>query len=416
MEKSTTNKLFTNTLIQSGGKIISALIGFITVYFLTRYLGVNGYGEFTLVFAYLTMFGVISDFGLHLSMIKELATFKGKKDEIIGTYFTLRFALVVFSTLLAIICLLFIPYSSEIKLAIIIASIGVNAGVISGFSNAIFQSDLRIDLITLIDLIGKIVTILCIGLFILIGRNFYFIISTVLVGNVVMLVLSILFLKEQEKLFIGFNKNIAIKLLRVSVPIGITSFFSLLYFKIDIFMLSIFTNTSEVGLYGVAYKMFENILMLWGFYMASAYPILSSKINNNKDFNQFIRKNIKTAIGGSIIVVAFFYFLSPYFIKYLAGNSFLLSVASLKILLLSTPFFFLNNIFYHIFLLRNKMWILVRVFIVSLFLNVVLNLVVIPKYSFIGTSYTTLLTEIFIFCCYILLFTKYIKKIWVKNY
>lgn len=409
MEKFLKNKLISNTLIQSLGKIISALIGFLTVFLLTRYLGVDGYGKFTLVFAYLTIFTVLADFGLHLSMIKELATFKGKKEEIIGTYFTLRFILVILSTILALVCLLFTPYSFDLKIAILITSISVNIGLISGFSNAIFQSDLRLDLITLFDVIGKITTVICILIFIFLKLNFYFIISTVLIGNSVALVLAISFLKKEEKLFIGFNRNIATTLLKMSIPVGITSFFSLLYFKIDTLLLSFFKDTSEVAYYGVSYKIFENILVLWGFYMASAYPILSSKIDNLKEFNSFLRKNVKTAIFLSLCLVVIFYFSAPYIIKYLAGDEFLVSVNALKILLFSIPFFFINNIIYHVFILKNKPWILVKIFFISLIFNIILNVLIIPKCGFIGASATTLITEVSISMMYLYIIF-FIKK------
>lgn len=401
MEKFLKNKLISNTLIQSLGKIISALIGFSTVFLLTRYLGVDGYGKFTLVFAYLTIFSVLADFGLHLSMIRELTTFKGRKEEIIGTYFTLRFILVILSTIIALLCLLFTPYPSDIKIAILIASISVNIGLISGFSNAIFQSDLRLDLITLFDFIGKITTVICILIFILIKLNFYFIVSTVLIGNSVALALSISFLKKEEKLFIGFNRNIATTLLKMSIPVGITSFFSLLYFKIDILLLSFLKGTSEIAYYGVSYKIFENILVLWGFYMASAYPILSSKIDNIEEFNSFLKKNIKTAIFSSLYLVVIFYFSAPYIIKYLAGDEFLVSVSALKLLLFSIPFFFINNIIYHVFILKNKPWILVKIFFISLIFNIILNVLIIPKYGFIGASAITLITEVLISMMYL---------------
>jgi len=63
-------KIGLNTLIQIAGKIATVIFSIFTVSLLTRYLGLEGYGEFTLVFAYLAIFGVIADFGLHLSMIK----------------------------------------------------------------------------------------------------------------------------------------------------------------------------------------------------------------------------------------------------------------------------------------------------------------------------------------------------------
>ena len=112
-----------NTAIQILGKGISIILGFITVGLLTRYLGQEGFGNFTLVFAYLSLFGIIADFGLQLTMVRELAKKESLPQSIYGTYFWLKVILVIFSTLLAIICLLFLPYSRFLKIGIIVASV-----------------------------------------------------------------------------------------------------------------------------------------------------------------------------------------------------------------------------------------------------------------------------------------------------
>jgi len=408
------NKMFykigNNTLIQIMGKIISIFFSIFVVSLLTRYLGIEGYGEFTLVFAYLAIFGVLADFGLHLAMIKVFPKYEDDPKKIIGSYFIIRILFVVTSTLLALFCILFVPYSFETKIAIIIGAIGVGIGFLSGFGNAIFQSKLRIDLITYIDIFGKIITIFFIYIFIQLGLNIYFIISAILIGNIASFILSIYYLIQRDEFSLDFDKKITQDLLSISIPVGITAFFTLLYFKIDTLLLSFFKSSTDIAFYGVSYKIFENLLILWGFYMASAYPILSSKVNKNAEFNKFLKQCIILAIIGSSIIVVFGYILAPFLVTIIAGEKFLVSADSLRILLFSIPIFFINNIFYHVFLLRNKMWILVGVLIGSLLFNIVINLIVIPKYSFIGTSYTTVITELFTFSFYFYLFLNFKKK------
>jgi O-antigen/teichoic acid export membrane protein len=408
------NKIFyrigINTFIQIVGKIISIIFSIFTISILTRYLGIEGYGKFTLVFAYLAFFGVLADFGLHLSMIKILPKYKNSQKKIIGSYFIIRILFVAVSTLLTLFCLLIVPYSYEIKLAIIIGIIGVDIGYLSGFGNAIFQSKLRIDLITYIDIIGKIITIFFIYIFIQLKLNIYFIVSTILMGNIVSLTLSVHYLIKRHEFSLVFDKKIVRDLLSISIPVGITSFFSLLYFKIDTLLLSFFKGSSDIAYYGVSYKIFENLLILWAFYMASAYPILSSKINKNTEFNTFLKQCIISAIISSSIIIVLGYILAPMLITIIAGEEFLVSAESLRILLFSIPIFFINNIFYHVILLRDKMWTLVGVLIGSLLFNIVINLIVIPKYSFIGTSYTTVITELFTFLFYFYLFFSFKKK------
>jgi len=402
--------LIVNTVIQSTGKVISIILGFSAVFLLTRYLGVEGYGEFTLVFSYLAIFGILADFGLHLSMIKILPRYKEDQKKISGSYFIIRFLFVIASGLFALLCLLFFPYSFETKILIFIGAIGVGIGYLSGFGNAIFQSKLRIDLIIYIDILGKIITIFFIYLFIQLRLNIYFIILTILMGNMASFMLSTYYLIKRQEFSLAFDKKIVRDLLTISIPVGITSFFALLYFKIDILLLSFFKGSSDIAYYGVSYKIFENLLLLWGFYMASAYPILSSKINKDSEFNKFLKQCIITATISSTIIVVGGYIVSPFLVKIIAGEKFMFSSDSLRILLFSVPIFFINNIFYHVFLLRDKMWILVRILIGSLLFNIVINLIVIPKYSFIGTSYTTVVTELFTFMFYLYLFIRYKKK------
>jgi O-antigen/teichoic acid export membrane protein len=408
------NKIFykigVNTLIQIIGKIATVFFSIFTVSLLTRYLGLGGYGEFTLVFAYLAIFGVIADFGLHLSMIKILPRYKKDQKKIIGSYFTIRFLFVIASGLIALLCLLFVPYSFETKILILIGSIGVGIGYLSGFGNAIFQSKLRVDLITYIDILGKIITIFFIYLFIQLRLNIYFIIFTILIGNIASFMLSTYYLIKRHEFSLDFDKKITQDLLSISIPVGITAFFTLLYFKIDTLLLSFFKSSTDIAFYGVSYKIFENLLILWGFYMASAYPILSSKVNKNAEFNKFLKQCIILAIIGSSIIIVVGYIFAPLLITIIAGEEFLVSAESLRILLFSIPVFFINNIFYHVILLRDKMWTLVGVLIGSLLFNIVINLIVIPKYSFIGTSYTTVITELFTFIFYFYLFFSFKKK------
>jgi len=394
-------RLVDNTVIQIIGKIIAVFISFLSVFLLTRYLGVEGYGDFTLIFVYLSFFTVLSDFGLNISMVKELTVSKKRNKNTIGTYFFLRFILVIISSIIALISLYFIPYINSLKFAIFIALIGVNIGSTSGFGNALFQSELKIELITLTDLIGKVVTVVCVVLCIIFKLNFYFIVLTVFFGNLSSLMLSIYYLKKQNKLLFCLDSKIAIALIRSSLPIGITSLFSLLYFKIDTFLLSIFRNTSEIAYYGVAYKIFENILVLWGFYMVSAYPILSTKVNNIVEFNQFIKRNLKAAIYSAFLIIFFMFIISPYIIKYIAGENFIASIMALRILLFALPLFFINNLIYHIFIIKNRAWVLTIIFFTSLMFNIILNFYTIPLYGFIGASVTTLVTEFFVLLMYL---------------
>ncbi len=386
-----------NTGIQVVGKVVSLILGVVTVGFLTRYLGQVGFGNYTLVFAYLSFFGIIADCGLQLTMVRELAQ-KKLATSIYSTYFFIKLALVVFSTLLAIICLAFFPYTTFLKIGIIVASIGFAVGSLNNFGSVIFQANLRLDLVTLTDILARVITTLFIFIFIFTNSGFYSILLTILTGNLVGSLLIALLLKKYIKFKFNFDHRLAKKLIAKSIPIGLISVFALLYFKIDTLILSIYRDSSEVGIYGLAYKIIENILVLWGFYLASVYPLLSGFFGENKiePAKMLLKKSLLLALGFGMVVIVFGYVLSPMVVMILGGKEFSQSVLVMRILLFSVPFFFVNNLIYHNFLAKARLNRLFLAVGASLFMNLILNLIFIPKYGYQAAAFNTLITEVFL--------------------
>jgi len=390
-----------NTFIQILGKGISIILGFITVGLLTRYLGQEGFGNFTLVFAYLSLFGIIADFGLQLTMVRELAK-KLTPQSIYGTYFWLKVILVIFSTLLAIICLLFLPYSHFLKIGVIVASVGVAVGVLNTYGTVIFQANLRLDLVTAMDVLTKIVTTAFIVLFVFLKSGFYSILVTILVGNLAGTVLIIFLIKRLITFNLVFNLNLARKLIIQSFPVGLISVLALFYFKIDTLILSIFRGATEVGIYGLAYKIIENLLVLWGFYMATLYPLLSNLLSKRKtiEAGELWRKSLLISLGFSATIIVIGYIFAPLVIQVLGGREFGGSVVALRILLFSVPLFFVNNLFYHTFLAKNETRRPLLAISSSLIFNLILNLIFIPKWGYVAASANTLITEGFLLSFY----------------
>ena len=68
-----TRKIYTNTLAQIGGKILTALISIAMIKILTTYLDIAGYGLYSKIYNYLSIFSVIADLGLYTITVRELS-------------------------------------------------------------------------------------------------------------------------------------------------------------------------------------------------------------------------------------------------------------------------------------------------------------------------------------------------------
>jgi len=387
-----------NTLTQLIGKIISTVFSLVSIGLLTRYLGQEGFGNYSLVFAYLSIFGILSDLGLQLTMVRELV--QRKESSIYGAFFEAKLLLVIFATLFSWLFLLFFPYSSLLKIAILITSFGFALGSLNNFGTVIFQANLRLDLVTLVDVISRVVTVGFIIVFVSLGRGLYSILNTILLGNLAGSILTIFLLRKFIVFDFRLDLNLAKKIIRQSLPVGLISILALLYFKIDTLILSIFRGAREVGIYSLSYKVLENILVLWGYYMASVYPLLAKFSKEKTKYEEIFGKSLKMGLWGGVGVLIVGWIFAPLIIRILGGEEFREATFALRILLLSVPLFFANNLFYHAFLTINQCIGILIALTVSLILNIVLNLILIPRGGYVAASYVTILTEINIFILY----------------
>src|SRR3989338_2339444 len=85
------SQIVKNTFYQVFGKVIGAAIGLVVVGLMTRYLGQEGFGNYTTVVAFLQFFGVLADFGLQMTVTKMISRPGADEKKIIANAFTLRF-------------------------------------------------------------------------------------------------------------------------------------------------------------------------------------------------------------------------------------------------------------------------------------------------------------------------------------
>src|SRR5258708_21706150 len=119
-------------------------------------------------------------------------------------------------------------------------------------------------------------------------------------------------------------------------------FFNLIYFRIDVLVLSLFQNTSAVGAYGLSYRFFDFLIALPLFLSNALYPTLLASQKNISIFFKVLHKYVAISLGLSIIIIIPLWLLAPYFS--LIREDFTQSIVPFRLLLLSLPFFFLTNI------------------------------------------------------------------------
>ncbi|MCX6792179.1 MAG: polysaccharide biosynthesis C-terminal domain-containing protein, partial [Candidatus Gottesmanbacteria bacterium] len=154
-------------------------------------------------------------------------------------------------------------------------------------------------------------------------------------------------------------------------------------------------TTTDVGIYSLAYKIFENIIMLWLFYMASVYPLMSRAVKEKArlQLETLMKSSLVIAVLFSVITIAVSWIAAPLAINILGGNNFLASIAPFRILVFALPFVFINSVQYFLLLSLSKIRYIVLTLLAALAFNFIVNLLIIPVYGYLGTSVSTVVTE-----------------------
>jgi O-antigen/teichoic acid export membrane protein len=179
---------------------------------------------------------------------------------------------------------------------------------------------------------------------------------------------------------------------RVAVPLGITFIITTVYFKVDVPILQYFKGNTEVGYYTFAYKPFESLLFIPFALRSVVFPVLSVYHRRSPERVLPVAEKFFKALvvlGWPITVGVFL--LAPQFNSLL--ELYPNSEGALQILALAIVFMFADNTFAATLNAIDKQNVFAFVAMVGLVINVGVNLIVIPRYGYLGASWAVVATE-----------------------
>ena len=413
----------TNTIVQIAARLVTTVSTLAVTILVTRHLSQSDWGVFITITSYVALFYLMVDFGLNSIVVRELESHKGRLDEYFGNLLTIRISLSILASFLALAILSFTNHSSVIKIGIIIGIVTILTLALFNTGVAVFQHKLRYDQVALADISGALVTLVLSYLLITSGFSIIFIVVAYAVGGLVRAFIS-LYLSSAytHSIRLRFDFDFSRHLLITALPIGLTLVFSQLAANIDkqIIYLADYNsslnlnNEEAAGYYGLAYRIFEFGIIIPAFFVNSIYPLLIRDQKKNltqlkKSFFQYG----KILSLGSIIVTILVFTLSPFLISIFGDYG--SSVHTLRILSLGYIFFYVTPLLMWTAVSFKKEKLLPFVFGFAFLLNLASNLYFVPKFGFNAAAFVTVVTEMFILACLIMIVVPLLKEFKADN-
>lgn len=412
-----TAKIAYNTAISTIGKIIGVALSLISIGFIARYLGQEGFGSYSLILAFLSIFNVLADFGLYSLMVREISRPNADEKKIASNIFSLRVVILIISLGIAFGAVWFFPYPHIVKIGV---GIGAIAFLLLSASQAlmgIFQKYLHTDRPALAEVIGRGVQLCLVIIFIHFNLGLIAILLALIAGCFFIFILNIYFARKYIPVRLSFDFYYWKKLIKTAFPIAVSIVLTLIYFKIDSVFLSLgiinrssASPISDVGVYNIAYKVLEGLIFFPSMFVGLIMPLLSKHaFRDQKKFKQVFQKGLDTLLIFIVPVIIGLFLLASPIAVLIGGKEFIASGSVLKILSFAIGIIFLGSLFGQTIVALNKQKIGAWIFFAGMVFNIVANLIFIPKYSYLGAAWTTVFTELLVTVLMLILIWKTIS-------
>jgi len=388
-------KLTKNTVLLTITQLISKILSFILIIFIAKHLGDVGLGKYSFVLAFTGLFVIFSDIGLNQLTIREVARNKNKARKYLINVSLIKLFLSILTFGLIFFVINLMNYPQETTLAVYIIGLSVILHSFAQMFHSIFRAFERMEFES-IAVITERVVVFGLGVWVLIlGYGLIEVVFAVLIGSIINVLISLyITIKKVIKPIISIDWKSWKNLMQEALPFGLVGVFVMIYFQIDTVMLSIMKGDATVGWYNAAYKLIFALQIFPVSFVGSLFPIISRFYVSSKDSLKIAyEKSFKYLFIVGLPIAVSTTLLGDKIILFIYGKEFVHSIIALKILIWVATFMFITYLFGTVLGSINKQTAIAKVCGINALINIFLNILLIPRFSYVGASVATVATE-----------------------
>lgn len=410
---STAKKIAKNTSILFTGSIISKIFTFILTIFIARLLGNAEFGKFSFAISFASLFLILTDFGLKNLIQREIARDKASVNRYIGTSLVIKIFLSLITLFLIFVTINLLDYPADTTLAVYIAAMIIILESFSDTFASAFNAFEKMSYAVFAKLVRVILRFAITLPLLFLGYGLVTVLIVFLGVHLIDLVIHIfIYFRRIGNLDLNFRFEFSKELIKRAIPFGIATIFIVIYFKIDITMLSKMKGDSVVGWYSAAYSLMEGLYFFPQALVTALGPITAIYFLKSKEkLIEVYKISFKYILFFSIPVAIITTLLSDSIILSFYGNDFFNSIKALQILIWSIIPAFLTYILGLMLVSSNRENVGMYTTGLTAFINVGLNLLLIPKYSYIGAAIATIICEVILLIINYTLVSKYLYRL-----
>lgn len=376
---------------------------------LARELGDISFGKYSFAIVFTSFFMIFADLGYNTLLIREVARDKVKTNKYLNNILGIRFLISMLLFIIMSLIINLLKYPDDTK--IIIYGLGL-FNIISSFSGIFkvtFRAFERMEFEALTTILSNLLRSIMGIAILLLGGGILDLIIIFIIISIMELIINIKICKRWfAKPKLNFNFSFFLETLKIALPLGALSIIGLMYTRIDTLMLSAQKGDAVVGWYNAAYNLILSFKPIPQLIMNVLFPAMSYySINSVGSLNAIYSRIFRYLFIIGLPLALGISLRSEQIIITLYGEMFINSSVVLKVLSWDSLLIFLYTTSAFVLVSTDKQKIMSLIAASSLIVNFISNLILIPRFSYLGSAIATIISETFLLVSYLYLCHKY---------
>lgn len=405
-------KTIKNFLSLSFAEFIGKFFGFIALVYLARVISPESFGIIAFTTAFVSYFLLFVELGFDVVCVRDIAKDSSEIKKYVNNVVSTKLinSLILFVLLTSVTML--IEKSTLEKTCILIY--GFILFTQAGNLDFVFQGVEQFRFISY-KVIGKSVLYLLLIFFFVKGNSdTYKILVFIVISTTIFTIWQFYEYGKQYSLFtFEIDKQFIKKLFKESYPLMISTLMATIYSSLDIVMLGFMKTNYEVGIYNASYKIMLIAYIPLGILLKIFLPSLA-RFGKNYRFKKDLQSFTVLMIFMGIVVMVPLFFLSESVLRVSFGSQYLAAEIPLKIFLANGLIMCMSIAFGNPLTVWGEQRFHAAILTLGAITNIVLNIILIPNYSFNGAALATLFSEVVVFLGVTVVFIKSIRPLYSK--
>lgn len=378
-------------------RAVGMLASVVSVAMTARYLGPGRYGQLTIAVVFVGMWISFADLGVSTVIVRRVTAGRGDLERLVRVNSGLSLMYCVPLAALAAGTGFLIYHDSDVRVMLVMLSGYLLMLTMTTCCEPVFLATVRFSAVAISDVVSRLGTLAMVAWLVAVRTDVIWFAAAQLIPFALQLLIQGIAAARQISVRPVFSPSEAADLLRETLPLAGIAVMAILYWRADGVILSLVSTHSEVGVYGLAFTIAFNTVVVSTFFLKSTLSTATELFARDVTaFAGFMRRSVELMYFVAIPVAVVGVLLAGPLIGFFGDHAFVASGRpTLGLLFVAVAIRLVGSVLGQGLLASHHQSLLFKSFIGSLALNVVLNLLLDRWFGAVGAGIALVCAELF---------------------